>query len=79
MNYHNNIKFRRKLMLLGLAGVTGVGKSHFKDKITERLNFDKIKIITNREIRSGEKNNVDKIFVSDNQLAELKEARKNWL
>ena len=44
-------------MLLALAGVTGVGKSYFKDKIVENLDFEKIKIITTREIRKGEKNN----------------------
>ena len=32
-------------MLLALAGVTGVGKSYFKDRIVEKLNFEKIKII----------------------------------
>ena len=43
-------------MLLALAGVTGVGKSYFKDRIVERLGFEKIKIITTRQIRIGEKN-----------------------
>lgn len=42
-------------MLLALAGVTGVGKSYFKDRIVERLGFEKIKIITTRKIRDGEK------------------------
>ena len=55
-------------MLLALAGVTGVGKSYFKDKIVEKLGFEKIKIITTREIRVGEKNNEDKIFVTPTEL-----------
>ena len=59
-------------MLLALAGVTGVGKSYFKDKIVDQLNFEKIKIITTREIRNGEKNNEDKIFVTPEQLHKLK-------
>lgn len=59
-------------MLLALAGVTGVGKSYYKDLLVEKLNFEKIKIITTRQIRSGEKNNEDKIFVTPNQLEELK-------
>lgn len=63
-------------MLLGLAGVTGVGKSYFKDKIVEKLGFEKIKIVTNREMRAGEKNNEDKIFVNNEELAELKKAGK---
>lgn len=59
-------------MLLALAGVTGVGKSYFKDRIVEKLNFEKIKIITTREIRKGEKNNDDKIFVTEEELQQLK-------
>ena len=61
-------------MLLALAGVTGVGKSYFKDKIVEKLGFEKIKIITTREIRVGEKNNEDKIFVTPTELEELKKS-----
>ena len=63
-------------MLLALAGVTGVGKSFFKDKIVEKLGFEKIKIITTREIRKGEKNNDDKIFVSKDELQKLKSENK---
>ena len=59
-------------MLLALAGVTGVGKSYFKDRIVERLGFEKIKIITTRKIRDGEKNNEDKIFVTPSELQDLK-------
>lgn len=58
-------------MLLALAGVTGIGKSYYKDKIVERLNFKKIKIITTRKIREGEKNNEDKIFVTQKELEKL--------
>jgi len=58
-------------MLLGLAGVTGAGKSYYKDKISEVLNFEKIKIITTREPRKGEKNGEDKIFMTPNELSEL--------
>ena len=63
-------------MLLALVGVTGVGKSYFKDKIVEKLGFEKIKIITTREIRNGEKNNEDKIFVTPSELNNLKESNK---
>ena len=61
-------------MLLAIAGVTGVGKSYFKDKIVEKLNFEKIKIITTRQIRTGEKNNEDKIFVTPTELNEMKKS-----
>ena len=59
-------------MLLALAGVTGVGKSYFKDILVKKLNFEKIKIITTRQKRIGEKNNEDKIFVTLDELNELK-------
>lgn len=61
-------------MLLALAGVTGVGKSYFKDLLVKKLNFEKIKIITTRQIRIGEKNNEDKIFVSTEELQKLKDS-----
>lgn len=59
-------------MLLALAGVTGVGKSYFKDEIVEKLNFEKLKIITTRKIRNNEKNNNDKIFVTQDEFKALK-------
>lgn len=63
-------------MLLALAGVTGVGKSFFKDKIVDELGFSKIKILTTRQIRNGEKNNIDKIFVTHEELQNLKDKGK---
>lgn len=63
-------------MLLALAGVTGVGKSYFKDKLVEKLNFEKIKIITTRQIRTGEKNNEDKLFVTLDAFKQLKKENK---
>lgn len=63
-------------MLLALAGVTGVGKSYYKDRIVEELGFEKIKIITTREPREGEKNNEDKIFVTPSELQKLRDNGK---
>lgn len=60
-------------MLLALAGVTGIGKSYYKNKIVEELGFEKIKIITTREMRVGEKNNEDKIFVTPDELQILRD------
>lgn len=60
-------------MLLAIAGVTGIGKSYYKDRIVERLGFEKIKIITTRKIRVGEKNNDDKIFVTPEELQALRD------
>lgn len=63
-------------MLLGIAGVTGVGKSFYKDKIVEKLGFEKVKIITTRAMRKGEKNNEDKLFLSKEELKKLNDDGK---
>lgn len=63
-------------MLLAIAGVTGVGKSYYKDEIVKELGFEKIKIITTRGIRKGEKNAEDKIFVSKEELQALENEGK---
>lgn len=63
-------------MLLGIFGVTGVGKSYYKDRIVEELGFEKVKIITTRSIRIGEKNNEDKIFVNKEELQKLRDEGK---
>ena len=59
-------------MLLALAGVTGVGKSYYKDKLVEKLGFEKVKIITTRKPREGEKNGEDKVFMSKEELQLLR-------
>lgn len=59
-------------MILALAGVTGVGKSYYKDELVKKLGFEKVKIITTREPRIGEKNGEDKIFVTNDELQELR-------
>lgn len=63
-------------ILLALIGVTGVGKSYYKDKIEKELNFEKLKIITNRKPRSGEVNGSDKIFVTTDELNKLVDDRE---
>lgn len=63
-------------MLLALAGVTGCGKSYYKDRIVERLNFEKLKIITTRPRREGEKDGEDKVFVNNEELQGLRDAGK---
>lgn len=59
-------------MLLALAGVTGVGKSYYKDELVKKLGFEKVKIITTREPRVGEKNGEDKVFVTKEELQSLR-------
>lgn len=63
-------------ILLAFAGITGIGKSFYKDKLCEVLNFSKIKIITTRAPRTGEKNNIDKIFLSKDELKKLSDNGK---
>ena len=63
-------------MLLALSGVTGIGKSYFKEKLVEELNFHKVSTIRTRPIRVGEKNGVDGIFITDNELDMLKSQDK---
>lgn len=55
-------------MLLALVGVTGVGKSYYKEKIVENLNFEEVNTIRTRERRAGEQG----LFMSKEELEELK-------
>ena len=41
-------------MLVGLVGVTGVGKTHLVDKVCSMLEFKKISTIRTRPPRPGE-------------------------
>lgn len=59
-------------MLLALVGVTGVGKSYYKEKIVENLNFEKVNTIRTREKRVGEENGKAGLFMSKQELKELK-------
>ena len=63
-------------MLLALVGVTGVGKSYYKDKIVERLNFKKINTIRTREPRKGEINGVSGLFMTKQEVNELEKEGK---
>lgn len=60
-------------ILVAFAGITGIGKSYYKDKLCEKLGFEKIRIITNRKPRIGEKNHEDKTFVTTEELNKLVE------
>ena len=63
-------------MLLALAGVTGIGKSYYTNKIVEKFGFERLKILTTRKPREGEKNGVDKIFVNSKELQNLRDNGK---
>ena len=64
------------IILVAIAGITGIGKSYYKDKLVEKLGFEKVKILTTREPRIGEKNNDDKIFVSEEELNNFEKENK---
>lgn len=43
-------------MIVTLSGVTGTGKSYFKNLIINNMNFENLIIYTTRPIRKGEIN-----------------------
>ena len=51
-------------MLLGLVGVSGVGKTYFKEKIVQELGFQAVNTIRTREKRIGEIEGKDYHFIS---------------
>ena len=63
-------------MLLALVGVTGVGKSYYKEKIVEKFSFKKVNTIRTREKRLGEENGKAGLFMSKQELEELKKQGK---
>ena len=52
------------VMLLALAGVTGIGKTFLAEEIERELSFKKIHTIRTREIRNGEINGKTGFFIS---------------
>ena len=63
-------------MLIALVGVTGVGKSYYKEKIVEELNFKKVNTIRTRKIRKNEINGTSGLFLSSEELDELEKQGK---
>lgn len=60
-------------MIITLSGVTGVGKSFFKNVIAQELNFNNLAIVTTRPKRKDEINGIDKIFVTNEEFQKLKD------
>ena len=58
-------------MIITLSGVTGTGKSFFKNAISKELNFKNLAIVTTRPKRENEVNGIDKEFVTDSQFNQL--------
>ncbi len=63
-------------MLLALVGVTGVGKTFFKDLIVEELGFKKVNTIRTRKIRQGEQSGKVGLFMTSEELDELEKENK---
>lgn len=58
-------------MIVTLSGITGTGKSFFKDAIAKELGFKNLVIVTTRKKRNGEINGIDKEFVSDKEFDKM--------
>ena len=63
-------------MIVTLSGITGIGKSFFKDAISKELNFKNLAIVTTRPKRKNEVNGIDKEFVDEIEFEQLKKERK---
>ncbi len=63
-------------MLLALVGVTGVGKTFFKDLIVKQLGFKKVNTIRTRKIRQGEEAGKVGFFMTKEELDELEKEGK---
>lgn len=60
-------------MLVALVGVTGVGKSFYKNLIAQELGFKNLPIVTTRKMRNGEVNGIDKEFVTVEEFEKMKQ------
>lgn len=63
-------------MIVTLSGITGTGKSFFKDAISKELNFKNLAIVTTRAKRKNEVNGIDKEFVDEIKFEQLKKEGK---
>lgn len=63
-------------MIVTLSGITGTGKSFFKDAISKELNFKNLAIVTTRTKRKNEVNGIDKEFVDETKFEQLKKDGK---
>lgn len=63
-------------MIVTLSGVTGTGKSFFKNTISQELGFKNLVIVTTRAKRDGEVNGIDKEFASEQEFKQLKKDKK---
>lgn len=60
-----------RIMLLALVGVTGVGKTYYKDKIVDEFGFKKVNTIRTRKIRPGEVAGKAGLFMTRDEVDKL--------
>ena len=58
-------------MIVTLSGITGTGKSFFKNAISKELGFENLAIVTTRAKRENEINGIDKEFVINDKFDEM--------
>ena len=58
-------------MLLALVGVTGVGKTYYKNKIAEELSFKNVNTIRTRKKRTGEVAGKTGLFMTEEEVDKL--------
>lgn len=63
-------------MIVTLSGVTGIGKSFFKDLLVNELGFKNMVINTTRPKRDTETNGIDKVFLNEEKFQEEKKKGK---
>ena len=63
-------------MLLALVGVTGVGKSYYKDLLVDQLNFKKVNTIRTRKKRPGEESGKAGLFMTSEEIDTLESQGK---
>ena len=63
-------------MIVTLSGVTGTGKSFFKNVISQELGFENLVIVTTRAKRKGEIDGIDKRFINEEEFEKLKKENK---
>ena len=77
MRFQNNCSYKKGTkMIVTLSGITGIGKSFFKNTIVKELGFTNLVIVTTRNRRNGEINGIDKEFVSDEEFEQLRKDKK---
>ena len=66
-------------MIITLSGITGCGKSYYKNFIKEKVNAENMVIYTTRKKREKEINGIDKNFVTKEQFEELEKKQEFFL